>query len=127
MLARTEGIMRTFLLAALCLGWLQGCSLCDESVQKESPGPNVKLTAQVVVRDCGATTGFATVVRLRKRFRDVDVAVFRGKVSVSVEWTSDNELRVSLPDSLATKNVFREEAASSGIQIRYVRRAPTPE
>lgn len=75
------------------------------------------LVAAVFVRNCGATVDFGTHVLLRSGTESRSVAIFDGKVPVSVNW-SPSGLRVTHAP-LPPARVVRHEPAAFGAAIAY--------
>ncbi|WP_156349122.1 MULTISPECIES: hypothetical protein [unclassified Sphingomonas] len=116
---------------------LTGCDidpLCSSQVLQIARDTGSDRYAATVLRDCGATTDYATVVQvgrageLQSAARDVFVAdsgaasSFAGNaIWTSVVWTRPGQLSVAY----ATKaRVFRREPTAKGAVIRYFESDP---
>jgi hypothetical protein len=116
--------------SALALG---GCGgLCGEEVVQHEPSPYGWGTAIVFVRDCGATTGFATQVALvgnvdaGQRERNVVFVADDdhgaapswpgGGTRVRVRWVDASHLEVAHHPRART---FQREESHGGIRITY--------
>jgi hypothetical protein len=81
---------------------LVSCGLCTDEKLAEATSPNGDWLAEVFVRDCGATTDFATSVLLRyKTERSKPDASDRSVLSlyhlrggVRLHWLSDKKLQI---------------------------------
>ena len=114
--------------------WAGPAVLCSDTITGRYPAPQGRRVAVLVVRDCGATTGYATHVfvtypgePLRGRRGNVIVAdtdrgsaphSAGGGLPIQVEWTG--------PDSLVLRydargRVFEAASRARGVQITHVR------
>jgi hypothetical protein len=70
-----------------------------------------------VVRDCGATTDFATVVQVGGYWKTSVVAV-KGREEVVPLWSADGtELQVRVPGSVNRGDVFVKATEAKGVRI----------
>ena len=72
---------------------LTGCNLCSDETVSESVSGSGHYIAALVIRDCGATTDFASHIRLRAVGEPIDlnsdpIAVFEGKIDPPI-WLGD--------------------------------------
>jgi hypothetical protein len=107
---------------------LSGCDVglfgdCDDTVVSEALRPDGPHRAVVYVRNCGATTAYATHVALHERGRFFDsesAIVFVGasgepsRPRVSARWVDRNKLEVTYP---RTTRVSRTLTSWEGIDI----------
>jgi hypothetical protein len=110
--------------------WLEGLpSLaggCGEDLVASAPSPDRKHVAAVFVRNCGATTSFATHVNLRASshsfaatphgtITEGEVFVREGEEPVKLVWKSATHLIIECP----LTEVFQQEGSWRGIAISY--------
>jgi hypothetical protein len=115
---------------------LSGCSqapLCTSDVVQVARDPGSDRYAVTESRNCGATTDFATVVRVGRASQGQDDAqeVFvaddggargrRGTIWTNVVWTGPGHLMIA---RASHARVFKQLAASNGAAITY--RATSP-
>jgi hypothetical protein len=72
---------------------LAGCNPCADEIVSESVSESGRYIAALVIRDCGATTDYASHIRLRTVREPIDlngetVAVFEGKIDSPI-WLGD--------------------------------------
>jgi hypothetical protein len=84
--------------AMICL---YSCGLCHDDVLQEAANPGGSIIARSYIRDCGATTDFASIVQLRptsSRFDPDDgsgvVLDIKGRHPIELEWVTRNALRL---------------------------------
>jgi hypothetical protein len=110
-----------------------GCGMCAESNRRVAASPDHRNTAIVAVRDCGATTDWATQVRVSRRVFGISAgtslvfvadtdhgatpATPSHAVPYRVEWLSNHHLRISY-DRRAT--VVRQVPQVGDVTIEYV-------
>jgi hypothetical protein len=93
-------LVRFVWIACLC-GSNTGCGLCADTVKSEVPSPNGRYIATAFVRDCGATTGYVTMVSLRKTRtlfgypKPTRVLSVDGQPDVALVWGSRDTLSVT--------------------------------
>lgn len=79
--------------------------MCGEHQAMTVVSPGGKYSATVFERDCGATTGFVTLVMLYpsrdqpKADREQAVVLYEGKVQAQLKWKTDHELYISASDA----------------------------
>jgi hypothetical protein len=106
---------------------LSGCSrapLCASDVVAVARDPGSDRYAVTESRDCGATTGFATIVRVGRASQPQDDAqeVFvaddggAGAIWTNVVWTGPGHLLIA---RASHARVFKQLAASNGAAITY--------
>jgi len=80
--------------------------------------------ARVVNRGCGATVGFVTRVMLGRR----EILLMNADArTVSVRWESDGKtLLISIPDDVASRDIFAQKSSADGRAIKYRRVPPEP-
>lgn len=117
-------IMKIFLLVS-AIPFIVSCSLCEESDVKEMVSPDEKHVARVVVRNCGATADYSTIVSLKNNTSDwlssdntTDVLVLKGDLQVEINWGDNEAVNIKCP--LCIKDsVFKQESSWSGIKIIF--------
>jgi len=77
---------------------------CDDTVKLESRSPAGEYIASVVERNCGATTGYSSLVILRRATQtlvvdDDDTLIFAlaGMQNVSLVWLDETKLTIEYP------------------------------
>lgn len=90
----------------------------DDSIFRV-PSPSEVTAAYVFHRNCGATVDFATQVAVAQGNASGTVAVFTGRPSVELKWSSDRTLTVS-HSALDPEEVFVSEVEIMGISVTYV-------
>jgi hypothetical protein len=96
---------------------------CGEDVLVEQTSPGGTFVFVLHRRNCGATSGYATVLSVRYATSDFDpssrddVLVIDGDVSVTASWIDNNRLKVAVPKSA---DIFRGEQSWNGVAISYV-------
>lgn len=95
--------------------------LCSDEVVSEVTSPDGVLTATIVVRDCGATTDFTSIVNLHKRGEASDdkrgiVFVAKGRQRVFATWRNDKLLSITC-ESCAPTEISYEASAWGDIEI----------
>ncbi|KQM86184.1 hypothetical protein ASE67_10050 [Sphingomonas sp. Leaf23] len=126
-------------LSLSCALGVAGCSLandCSSGLIHKAYDPGSDRYAVVEERDCGATTGKATVVRVGRASRSPDAAVevfvadddhglARAmefpNMAISVVWRRPGELSIAF-DSKA--RVFRRLPTAEGARISYISTEP---
>lgn len=102
--------------ALLAVALVTSCSLCSETPVSEVISSSGK-HAVVLVRDCGATTDFATVVQAGGFFRS-DVIAVNGKEELVASWSPDGTvLTVRVPKALSETKIFVKESKLSGVRV----------
>ena len=125
--------LRLVLAAVLGPLLLGGCDPCGDEVVQHEPSPYGRGTAVVFVRDCGATTAYATQVAVIGRTvattRDRNVVFVAdhdhgaapsgpaGGPEVRVRWIDAGHLEVAHHPRART---FRKETEHGGIRLTYV-------
>ena len=95
---------------------LVGCSLCADSEVRKFVSVRGD-RAMVFVRDCGATTGYSTIVQIG-RFPKADVVAVRGKEMLVPMWSPDGTvLTVQIPNTVAEKDVFIKAREAKGVRV----------
>jgi hypothetical protein len=96
---------------------------CSDTIITESRSPNGQLVATVFERDCGATTAKNIQICLRLqsvpfgRKEPQSFLVFEGDTNVTVSWSGNDTLTVTLPPSA---EIFRRDERQTGVSIRYL-------
>src|SRR2546423_14736532 len=100
----------------LCLA-LGGCNVfssgCGDTVLKEVSSPDMRYTATIYERDCGATTDFSTIANLRERsmkFKGDSFGplIVKGRHNLEVSWETNMKLRLECKDC-RPEDIFRED------------------
>lgn len=114
----------------------RSCALCESTTVRTLASPDGQRRAVLLVRDCGATTGFATHLALVRAFdpdpESANVLVLDtdhgrapwnedGSVPVGLTWLDGVNLRVEYPQ---TARSFLRREYVDGISIRYEASAP---
>lgn len=92
---------------------------CHDVVRTESKSPEGQFVASVFERDCGATTGYSTIVSLREAKtsfnaeQDLHAVVLSGKCDVAIHW-QDSVVNVSYSKPC---EIFREVPAWRHVRI----------
>lgn len=101
--------------------------LCANDVQARTGNGANQLIAVVGYRNCGATTGYVTIVwlasarDLQATSMDNTLVALNGEHRVPVGWSGDaHTLTVHLPP-LADDDVFIKKKAWRGVAVEYVR------
>ena len=104
------------LLAVFSIVCFSGC-FCSDEVVAEHVSPDGVHVATVTTRDCGATTNYATHIRVSRRWWRGGgshlAVVLEEPASLRLEWESSTKLRVVH----APARVFRDEKVVDGVAI----------
>jgi hypothetical protein len=101
------------------------CVSCADDPKYTVVSPSGRRSVTLAVRNCGATTGFTTVVSVsQKRFGIYPVSkvlfAANGELAgdrwLTLRWASDDELIVRVNNST---ELFRQEAPFRGMAVRY--------
>lgn len=103
-----------------------GCSSlfpCEDRIESESRSPNQKYLATLLVRNCGATTDFSTIVKLDAESwipigNKNNVFVVNGDPDVRIEWQDDTTLKITCATCQADQT-FKNEGAWRDVKILY--------
>lgn len=105
-----------------------GCSavvsaICKDDVQSEVSSPQNDFVASVILRNCGATADFSTIVTIKDRddahqFSKEDVFVLRGDNVVSISWIDENTLKVDCKEC-DSKDIFKNLNSWRQVAIKY--------
>lgn len=107
--------------------WALGHGECDDAPFQTVTSPNGRVVAASVIRNCGATTSYTTVVRLRATVskeapgRCEAVVVSEGKQQVALSWLGDDSLEVTMAHS---ERVLMPRKTCLGVTIRLRPRQP---
>lgn len=95
---------------------------CESTVLSEQKSPNETFVFWVFRRNCGATTGDAIALSIRRagdefdpEARD-DVLIIDGDVPVTVSWVDVDRIQVDIPKGA---DIFRSEQEWDGVTITY--------
>lgn len=100
---------------------------CSDSIKQQLQSPGGQYTADLYLRDCGATTSYSTNVSLRtstSRFdgdENTRALTLKGNCDVTMDWQNDT-LSLSYPSSC---EIFHQLASWRGVKID-VMHTPTP-
>jgi hypothetical protein len=97
---------------------------CSDKLIRAATSANGQFVAQLIRRDCGATTDFANIVYLKKsgdaKGKDgawgEKIYVLQGEMQIALEWRGI-ELNIKAPT--LGKNVFLKRDEWAGIKIIY--------
>lgn len=96
---------------------------CESIVLSEQKSPNETFVFWVVRRNCGATTGYAIGLSIRRAGDEFDpeanddVLIIDGGVPVTASWVDVDRIQVDIPKGA---EIFRSEQEWNGVTIRYV-------
>jgi len=112
---------------ALAIASAQGCGrmLCDETTTGTAPQPGGQLVASIVLRNCGATTDFATIVSLHRGDSTAntdDVLVINGRAEMSLAWEGQTKLAI-VCKACPRESIVRQMSISG--QVDVVLRPPS--
>jgi hypothetical protein len=102
-----------------------GCGVfsprCGDQIKTERASPDLKYTATVYERDCGATTDFSTIVNLREsstKFNGEELGpvVIKGQHSINLEWDGNTRLRLQCTDC-RSEEIFKQEKRWKDVEI----------
>ena len=103
----------------------ESCFSCADDPKYTVASPSGRRSVTVAIRNCGATTGFTTVVSVSQKrlgLYTVSKVLFAtegelvGDRWFTVRWASDDELIVTVN---APTELFRQEAPFRGLAVRY--------
>lgn len=106
-------------LIAIFLVWPEGCwSPCADEVVSDTASPDGKITATVMIRDCGAITKSATWVTLHppsKPYSDKDALILtaRQEQHISISWLDNSHVVVECLTCRKEDLQFQAEAKGS--------------
>jgi hypothetical protein len=116
-----EGALRTILLV-LTVASLTACNLCSDEVVSTVSSPDGHNRAVWLVRDCGATTDWATHVTVERKsvvgWSHETIFVTKGDRKVDIHWVNEGILEIDCP-SCTPSNVFKKEAEWKGVHVNY--------
>lgn len=102
------------------LFFLFGCQpLCEDKIIK-SVSSREGVDAIQYVRDCGATTDFATHIKLASGRHEEEVFVVDGyhKDDILLNWLDENHLEIK--HNIDPENIFVSKASFQNIKIDYL-------
>jgi hypothetical protein len=119
----------------LLIGMLTSCSPCTDEIVQQLPAPGGSRTAVFLVRDCGATTDYASLVAIirpggkipRKRGivfsadtgHGSAVSQPNGALFIDVSWRDATHLHIAYDSRV---RVFKHETQFEDIQIDYTQK-----
>lgn len=111
---------------AMFLSFVQAnCSYltqCEDSVTRQSASPDGRSKAVLLVRNCGATSDYSTIVKvLSKSDSDDDgdeVFIVKGDPEIRLSWQGDSELKITC-DVCSTEQIFKRIFSLQGVSINY--------
>ena len=93
--------------------------MCGNDLKQKIPSPNGENVAYIFERNCGATTGLSlqlSILNKGEKFENKSGNTFRTDKEFSVEWLSDNYLKVIYDKS---SEVYQMDKKVNGIIIEY--------
>lgn len=111
--------MRYLMTATVCF-LLLACSFpCSDKVVSSLENGERDFLLQVVERDCGATTDYATHVGARKSRwffpGQVNLVVFEGRPEVKLCWTGSKDIKIWYSEG----RMFNPQTEYLGMKIRF--------
>lgn len=103
-----------------------GCvfdSPCDVTSLAAHPSPSGRYVAEVIERDCGATTDFSRTVQLKSSssagFRESDsVFVVSGRHPIDIRWEGDNKLQM-ICEGCKSDDIFKRATSWEDVDLGY--------
>jgi hypothetical protein len=100
-----------------------GCNPCGDEVMSNIHSPDGALTATALIRDCGATTDFSTVVKVHRKgawIRDHNEIVFvaKGRHDLEMKWNGPAALTIRC-GRCSRKDIFREVTGFENVSISF--------
>jgi len=98
---------RTRVTAMVALGVLASACLCRDSEQYRLSSPKGTRTVVVSVRNCGATTGFTTIIGERRGWfgGKMDLVMIGGEAvgekQLRINWAGEDEIVIAVDPSLS--------------------------
>ena len=95
---------------------------CESTVLSEQKSPNGAFVFWVFRRNCGATTGYAIGLSIRRAGDEFDpeagddVLIIDGDVPVTASWVDVDRIQVDIPKGA---EIFRSDEKWEGITITY--------
>ena len=97
-----------------------GCMFsCKDELILDSMSPKGPQTVRVLVRNCGATTPYVTIVQAGAGSRWVDVAVLAGRPVVDVRWPSVQSVVIAY-GQCSPGDVRMEAGGIPGVTVQLV-------
>jgi hypothetical protein len=96
---------------------------CESIVLSEQKSPNETFVFWMFRRNCGATTGYAIGLSIRRAGVEFDpeagddVFLMEGDVPATASWVDVNRIQVDIPKGA---EIFRSDQEWNGVTIRYV-------
>ena len=110
------------ILSVAVLVWLAGCNPCGDEVVSTLSSPGGQYRAVWIVRNCGATTDYATHVLLERKsllgWNRESVFVASGEQKLDIHWLTNDTLQIDCP-SCTPVRVFKKQADWNGISVAY--------
>jgi hypothetical protein len=117
MLALNVKALQLVMIIGVCF-IINSCSICEDKSVREVNSPSGKFTALIIIRNCGATTSYSTILRLKSRVGvEEDVLVIRYITKINISW--DGDLRLIIDYRADNKNVCKKIEKWHGITIEY--------
>lgn len=97
---------------------------CGDQVTQTAVFPEAAFTAVVYVRNCGASTDWATRVDLVSAIKEAGrddsntIVIVKGSQPVTIEWENDKKIIISLP-RMDLECIYKQQTQSGGILIEY--------
>jgi hypothetical protein len=95
---------------------------CESTVWSEQKSPNGTFVFSLFRRSCGATTGYATCLSIRRVGDDFDqsardeVLLINGDVPVTASWVDVDRIEIDIPKDA---DIFRSTQEWEGVAITY--------
>jgi hypothetical protein len=103
-----------------------GCTVCNDSVMVMRDSPDKTTTAKVCLRNCGATTDYATYLRLSRRgplglvLKETTIAIIDQKVQLVPHWKSNRDLFVKCLNCKYPPRLLQLETRWESVSITYL-------
>lgn len=92
---------------------------CEDKTVTAGAAQGQQFSAMVEMRDCGATTDYATRVLLRGPAGTELVAVFAGKPDVKLTWTDQQTLNIDYASVAQERIYLQKNRTQAGFSITY--------
>jgi hypothetical protein len=130
------GLILSGWLSAVSNAWDNAFDMCVDTVKAEAKSPDGLHIATSFERNCGATTGYSTMVVLRRHSGKLDlrhdtdpqqdkniVLIVDKRPNLQIRWKSNRELLIdSSSSSIKPQDIFKKNMSWNNIQIQYNRK-----
>lgn len=110
---------------ALLFTWILimvGCNPCADKLESEVVSPDKILKATSLVRNCGATTDFSTIVAVHRSdntYRDEDIVfVVKGRGPLHLKWNGARQLAIECV-GCQRKDIFKQVMIVGDVDVLY--------